>query len=115
MIEIDILNFEKFVLDLNKETAFIENCKIIVFIMFKRHDKINHVMCFKKSIIIPPHTQQSIQIHHLNLLKNRNFIFESNDTNVNLYIYVFNADTLKILIQNDENKSVKIIKNFRLK
>lgn len=108
---------KQLILNFVKKKTTIENCDVIIAVQSKRHSKIkiNHVMILKKTNVILSHLQQQVKIHHLNISKKIDYFFESNEVNFSLYVHVINVKTFKIVIQNEENKLIKISKNFRLK
>ena len=57
-----------------------------------------------------------IFIHHLidELLVNRDFLFEFDESNLILYVHIVDANIKIVLIINDSNNVVKISRNFRL-
>ena len=116
LIEINVFIFERFVFDFKKRIATIKNCEIIVFIIIKRHSKaMNKIICLKKIVIISSHSQLRVRIHHFDFSQNREFLFESKKMNFDLYAHVIEIETSDILIRNDENKIIKVLRNCRLK
>ena len=116
LIGTDILTPEQFVLDLKKGVAVIGSCSVTIPIASKRHAKaaINRVVCLKETMTIPPRSQLRARIHHLNLPEGRDFLFEPADLNFGLYAHVLGSETKGILLRNDEEKAVRVPRNFRL-
>ena len=58
----------------------------------------------------------TILIHHFvdELLVNRDFLFESDESNLILYVHIIDVDIKTVLTINDSNSAVKISRNFRL-
>lgn len=99
-----------------KKVTIIDNCLIIISIAFKRHAKtvINWIVCFKNTIIISFRSQLCARIHHFNFFKERDFFFKSTDFNFDLYAHVLKSEIKNILFRNDEKKTIRISRNFRL-
>lgn len=116
LIETNVLISKKFVLNFEKSIAVMKNCSVIIFIMTKRHFKltINHVVNFKNAIIVFSHFQIRAEIHHFDF-SNKDSIFESNEINVSRYVHMIYTEISNVLIRNDEEKFIKISRNFCLR
>lgn len=67
----------------------------------------------KKIIVISFRFQLRAQIHHLIFFHGRDFLFESEVTNFNMYAHVIDSKTKGILLRNEADKPIKISRNFR--
>lgn len=94
----------------------IKNCSVIIFVISKRHAKtiINRMICFRDTIIFSFCSQFCAKIHHFNFFENKDFFFESKNVNFGLYAHVIKIKISNVLLRNDENKTIKILRNFRL-
>ncbi len=55
-----------------------------------------------------------IFVHNSNLSFNKDFLFESIDMNVFLYVHIVNSFISSIIAKNDSNETIKIFRNARL-
>ena len=57
-----------------------------------------------------------ISIHYLvdNIFNDRDYLFESNETELILYAHLMNISIETILVCNDDKQAVKISRNYRL-
>ena len=114
LIDNDVLNFEKFDIFISTSSAYIENCNVIIFISVNNRLNSKTISIHAiKTIIISSKSKQTIFIHKISL-SNRHYIFESANANFSIYSHIVNTITNVILIRNDENKFVKIFRNFHL-
>ena len=103
--QIDILTFQS--------KAKINNYNIIIFIIIHiKNRAVIQSIYIKKFIIIFSHIQLTISIHYINLL-NQNFFFEPDQLNLTLYTHFINSSLYIILIKNNSNQHIKILKNLR--
>ena len=117
-IDNDVIVSESVVLDLIKKQTLIDNCDVTI--VFDVRSRVSHVqqrsIHVKKIIVLSSRNQMTIFIHHLvdELLVNRDFLFEFDESNLILYVHIVDVDTKIVLIINDSNSVVKISRNFRL-
>ena len=115
LIDNDFINSKKIVIDVVKEVAHIKNCNVNINIEVKTvRSIVREKMHFRKTINISPQFEMIISIHHIAISANRNFFFESDEFNFLLYAHIINAKIKDIIIQNDNNKIVHILRNCRL-
>ena len=114
LININIIISKKINILTFQAKAEIDNYDINVFIKIRIRDRaVVHSMYIKKFIIISPHIQLAISIHHINLLI-RDFFFEFDQLDLTLYAHFVDSSLPAILTKNDSNQYVKISKNLRL-
>ena len=117
-IDNDVIVSEDVVLDLIKKQTFIDSCDVTI--VFDVRSRVNHAqqrsIHVKKTIVLSSRNQMTIFIHHFvdELLVNRDFLFESDESNFILYVHIVDVDIKVVLIINDSNHVVKISRNFRL-
>ena len=117
-IDNDVIVSESVVLDLVKKQTLIDNCDVIITLDVR--SRVNHAqqrfIHVKKIIVLSSRNQMIILIHHLvdELFVNRDFLFESDESNLILYVHIIDVDIKVVLIINDSNNVVKISRNFRL-
>ena len=117
-IDNDVIVSESVVLDLVKKQTLIDSCDVII--AFDVRSRVNHAqqrsIHVKKIIVLSSRNQMIILIHHFvdELFVNRDFLFESDESNLILYVHIVDVDIKIVLIINDSNNVVKISRNFRL-
>jgi hypothetical protein len=117
LIENDILDLKKIFIDKVNSKAIIFSCNdMIISIEIKTlsKDTINKILYARFITIISFHFMTIIFIHHSNLSNDRDFFFESFDSNVSLYAHAIDFFTNCIMIKNDSTQSIKIFRNARL-
>ena len=114
LIENDILESEKFDVFISTSSAHIESCDIIISI-FVRNRSTSRIASVHstKIMIISSQIEQIVRIHKISLSE-RDYIFESADVNFFIYSHLIDITIDAILIRNDNNKKIKISRNFRL-
>ena len=114
LININIVILEKIDILTSQAKAEINNYNINVFIKIRIKDRaVVHLMHIKKLIIISPHIQLTIPIYYFNFL-NRDFFFELDHLDSILYAHFVDSFLHAILIKNNSNQHVKILKNLHL-
>lgn len=69
----------------------------------------------RKTTIILSRIKTSIEIYHLIILKNQDYLFKLEELSyVTIYAYMINIITRIIMIRNDFNNLVQILRNRRL-
>ena len=70
----------------------------------------------KKTIIVSSQSEMIISIHYLvdNISNDRDYLFESDETELILYAHFMNIFIEVILVRNDDKQAVKISRNYRL-
>ena len=98
-----------------KGTAHIDSCDVDIPIEVRSKGPLmRRVINSKEASIIPPHSNATVAIHHLDL-PNRDFLFEPREDSVlSLYAGMINKNTEAIPVKNDSNKPVKIQRNMKL-
>ena len=118
LIDNDVTVSESVVLDLVKKQALIDSCDVTIALDVR--SRASHAqqrsIHVKKIIVLSSRNQMTIFIHHLvdELLVSRDFLFESDESNLILYVYIVDVDIKVVLTINDSNSAVKISRNFRL-
>ena len=98
-IDNDVMKSKNINVSLNKEIAYIENCKIIVLMKIKSFEiSIIKSVHLRKITIIFPHLKISVKLYHLIIFGFRDFLFEFNDIDLLIiYVHLINAFTNEIL------------------
>ena len=118
LIDNDVTVSEDVVLDLVKKQALIDSCDVTIALDVR--SRASHAqqrsIHVKKIIVLSSRNQMTIFIHHLvdELLVSRDFLFESDESNLILYAHIIDVDIKVVLTTNDSNSAVKISRNFRL-
>ena len=104
LIDNDILESGKIDVFNSMKSALINNCEIISFITtrieFKSQTKLVHAI---NTLTIFLKFEYLILVHRLISFFDRDFLFESVDTNFAIYVHVINFQTLFILIRMDHD------------
>ena len=116
LIDNDILESELIDIFTFINTAIIESCDVIVSIVVKfkssRQTRVIHAI---RSQRISSHFKLTISIHKI-MISKRDYIFESKEIkNLAVYAHIIDNNIKTILIRNDDDKAMKISRNFRLK
>ena len=111
----DIIESKQIVFDVTKKSVLIDSIDVFIILNVRSSKTIvQRLIHLRKTIVVSSHAELTISIHNVNLSKNRNFLFESDDDiELNIYVYMINAIITIILIRNDKNVSIKISKNYR--
>ena len=114
LIENDIFEFKKFDVFISISSAHIESCNIIISIFVRNRSTLRIASVHStKIMIISSQIEQIVRIHKISLSE-RDYIFESADVNFFIYSHLINITIDVILIRNDNDKKIKISRNFRL-
>ena len=116
LIENDILNSKMIDISNSTKSIYIDSCDVTISIITKTDIRSQcrsvHAL---KAFMISSKSKCLISVHNIVSLSNRDFLFESWET-INLFIYahILDFETSFILIRNDQNRVIKISRNFRL-
>ena len=119
-IDNDVTDSEKWNIDNEHSKTTIDNCDVTIFIDIRRRSSIDQSMHksvhIKKTIIVSSQSKMIISIHYLvdNIFNDRNYLFESDETELILYAHLMNIFIETILVRNDDKQAVKISRNYRL-
>jgi len=70
----------------------------------------------RKTTIISFYIKTSIEIYHLTIFKNRDYLFKLKELSyVTIYVYMINIVIKIVMIRNDFNNFVQILRNCCLK
>ena len=115
LIDNDIIEFEQFIIDMKITQIIIENIDVSIFIEMKSTKmSFQRLIHLKKIAIISSHIEMTISIHNVNLFVSRDFLFESKNTKLIMYVHFIDVNIIAILIRNDKKFFVKILRNYRL-
>ena len=120
LINNDVMNSQRWNINLNKKQIFIKNCEIVVLIDIQRRsiDQSQHKSIYIiKITIMSSNSKMTIFIYYFvdAILNDKIFFFEFDDINLTMYAHFMNSSTQIIVVRNDNLKVVKIFRNFRLK
>ena len=115
LIGMDVMVPEKIDVLASQATALIGSCDVSIPIDVRSRAgrAIAHPVHSKKSLLVPPHSQVQIPVHHA-CLPDRDFFFEPDETNLTLFAHFVDSSTSAILAKNDSDRAVMIPRNFRL-
>ena len=117
LIDNDVMKSKNINVSLNKKTAYIDNCHIIVSMKIKSFQAaVSKSVHLRKTIIISSHSKISMKIHHLTVFDFRDFFFEFDEINSLIaYAHLMNAFIKTIFLRNELKHLIKISRNYRLK
>ena len=116
LLENDIFDFELFDISMSTNTIYIESCKITISINIITTHRFfqSKFVHFTKIKIVSSNFERFISIHKI-VISNRNYLFESFDsTNFSVYAHLIDDKINFILIRNNNDKFLKIFRNFKL-
>ena len=116
LLENNILDSELFNIFMSTNTVYIENCKVTILIrIISTHRSFQSMFVhFIKIKIISSNFKCFISIHRI-FASIREYLFKLSDsTNFSIYAHLMNNEINFVLIQNNSNKFLKILRNFRL-
>ena len=98
------------------DIALINSCEIIISITIRIKSFLQkRTVHIKASQIVSSLLKMTISIYRI-VISKRDYIFESKQiASFFVYAHIVDADTTAILIRNDNTKSIKLSRNFRLK
>lgn len=112
----DILSPKSFVININRNSAFIGSCKVIIPINAKQCGR-----CLRRKLfasgdnVIPPRSKTMIFFAPVSLPNNRDFLFHlTTQANLTLYAHIVNHITTKILVSNTSDCSLRIPRHQKL-
>ena len=115
LIDNDIIDFEQFIIDIKIKQIVIKNIDVSIFIEIKSTKmSFQRLVHLKKTVIISSYIEMIVSIHNVNLFVFRDFLFESKNTKLIMYVHFIDVNIIAILIRNDKNVFVKISRNYRL-
>ena len=115
LIDNDIIDSEQFIIDMKIKQTTIENIDVSISIEVKStKTSLQRLIHLKKIVIISSHIEMIISVHNVNLSVSRDFLFESENSKLVMYVHLIDVSTTAILIRNDKNISIKISRNYRL-
>ena len=109
LIGIDIMTLEQFVLDFSKKTAFIDSYSCL----FDLHIEIPQVsiqrpVYTKARATILSHTMQVILIHHLDIPRSREFLYQLDNFNFAFSAHLVNTDITGFLVEKNIDKPIYV-------
>ena len=115
LIENDILNSELIDIFTFTNSAFIESCKIKISITIRAKSALQTRFIHVLEINISARSKIVIFIYKISVSK-RDYMFESKKiTNLSVYAHIINDNIISILIRNENDKTIHISRNFRLR
>ena len=112
----DITNIEKFIINMTKKRVIINNIETFIVLNIRSFKiAIQRLIHLRKIIDVFSYVEIIISIYNFILSNSENFLFESNnDLKLSMYVYFVDAFTFFIIIRNEQNVSIQILKNYRL-
>ena len=114
--ENDIMKSERIVINITKKIVVVNNIDVTIFLKTRFvKNVIQKSMHLRKIVVVFSRFEMKIVVHNACLSKNKIFLFEFDDDIVELIMYVHIVDvfTFSILIRNDKNFLIKILRNYR--
>lgn len=111
-IENNVLEFEKFDIFTFTSSVYIENCEIIISIFIKNRFVLQTISVYlTKASIISFRSEINICIYKISLLE-CDYFFEFAEITFAIYFHVVNINIVVISIRNNDNKSIKVFRDF---
>ena len=103
-------------IDVANKKIHIASCDVNIFIYLKIFKKIVHERVHALKFLDVSSMSKMIIVVHNNVIifLDKNFFFELNELNLSIYAYIVNSKTREILIRNEFEKTIHILKNCRL-
>lgn len=116
LIENNLIDSKKIIIDIVNKFAYIESYNVIVNLKIKTNRTIIYKQVhIKKTINVVFEFEITISIYYTSISSNRDFFFESNKFNLSIYIYLVNFETRNIVVRNNSNKTIYILRNCQLR
>ena len=119
LIENDIIVSKEIFVNIINRIINIRSCDVIVSlnVRFKTTHVQQRFIHVKKIIVLSSRTQLIVVVHDFfdDLLFDRDFLFESDDNEFIFYAHLVDFFIKIILITNNTNQTIKILRNYRLK
>lgn len=98
----NILSTKDFVINISKNCAFIENCKVTIFITTRQQGQfLGEKLLASNNNIVPSYSNMMILLVLVSPPNNHNFMFHPiNQAKLILYTYIFNHITSKFLFSH---------------
>ena len=117
LVEMNVLEFEGFLINLDAKTTFIKSCEVIISIetKFRTFENTMHQSVhLQKTTIVFSNSKMLISVHHEHLFE-RDFMFEFDSRNeMTLFAHIVDASLHSVLVRNDDHKIVQLLRNLRL-
>ena len=116
LISTNILVFKKVNIIISKKTSYIRSCKIDIKLKATLKKGIaKSLICVIVRITILLFAFIAILIYYIAIAKDKDLLFEPDNTLVTLFVQLANKDIKLVLAKNDINKLVLLPQNFRFK
>ena len=95
---------------------YIKNYDVIIALNVKSSRIVIQTSIYARKIILTFLYIKIILLIYINdiVLNNRNFLFEFDNLNVLLYVYLININFKNIFVKNNNNKTIQISRNYRI-
>lgn len=114
LIGMDIMVPEKIDILASQSKAMVGSCNMSVPIEVRTRGRpVSHPVHAKKAMIIPPHSQAQLAVHHASL-PDRDYFFEPEQLDLTLFAHFVDSSLSAILVRNDSDQHVKVPRNQRL-
>jgi len=117
LVGMDIMGPEQIDIITSKKQAVIGSCEdtIIPIEVHPQSRPTKRTIHAKSNLVIPPHTEQAIPVHHIRHLPERDFLFEPGDSpNLALYAHMVDSSLSAIMARNETDQPIGIRHNQRL-
>ena len=110
MVGNDILSPEGFVININKNRAFIGSCGVTIPINVKQRGRfLRRKLLASGDNVVRPRSETMISLAPVSLPNDRDFLFHPiTQANLTLYAHIVNHTTIKILVSNTSDRSLRI-------
>jgi len=101
----------------SKKQAIIGTCQnaVIPIEVRPQSNPTRRTIHAKSNMVIPPHTEQPIPVHHVRYLPERDFLFEPGDSpNLALFAHIVDSSFAAVMARNETDQPTGIRHNQRL-
>ena len=116
LVGMDIMGPEQMDIITSKKQAVIGSCENAVIPIEVRPQSrpTKRTIHAKSNLVIPPHTEQPIPVHHVRHLPERDFLFEPRESHLALFAPMVDSSLSAIMARNETDQPIGIKHNQRL-
>lgn len=111
LIENDILDFEKIVINSLIKIVSIKSCNVIILMKIKSRlyeSVVKQLVNLRNSIVVSSKSQMLVLVHHDHLLE-RDFLFElESKCDISLFAHMIDAFLHSIMMRNEKNRVIQL-------
>lgn len=112
----DVLALEQFIININKQCAFIESYRVTIPITAWQHGQfLRKKLLASKEKVVPPCSNTMISLLPVSLPNDHDFLFHlAAQANLIIYTYIVDHETPKVLVRNTSDCPLQISHYYKL-